>query len=59
MLPHRQGVQLIQERTKGGLDAARARGRLGKAMPVDDPRVQTAKNMHAARSSVAGLEIAW
>jgi DNA invertase Pin-like site-specific DNA recombinase len=43
--------KLIQERTRAGLNAARARGRLGgrKPMPVDDPRVQTAKKMHADR----------
>lgn len=41
--------RLIQERTKAGLTAARARGRLGgrRPMAVDDPRVQTAKKMHA------------
>jgi len=41
--------RLIQERTNAGLKAARARGRLGgrPAMAVDDPRVQTAKKLHA------------
>jgi DNA invertase Pin-like site-specific DNA recombinase len=40
---------LIQERTRAGLQAARARGRLGGRRPisVDDPRVQTAKTLHA------------
>ncbi len=40
---------LIQERTKAGLQAARARGRLGgrKPLSVTDPRVQTAKTLHA------------
>lgn len=40
---------LIQERTRAGLQAARARGRLGgrKPMSLDDPRVQTAKTLHA------------
>jgi DNA invertase Pin-like site-specific DNA recombinase len=44
--------RLIQGRTKAGLTAARARGRLGgrKPMAVDDPRVQTAKKMHADKS---------
>jgi len=40
--------RLIQERTKAGLAAARARGRLGGRKPIgaDDPRVKTAKRMH-------------
>jgi DNA invertase Pin-like site-specific DNA recombinase len=40
--------RLIQERTKAGLSAARARGRKGGRKPItaDDPRVQTAKRMH-------------
>lgn len=41
--------RLIQERTKAGLDAARARGRKGgrrKMMP-NHPKVLTAKNMHS------------
>ena len=44
--------RLIQERTKAGLTAARARGRLGgrKPMPVDDPRFQMAKKMHSDRT---------
>jgi DNA invertase Pin-like site-specific DNA recombinase len=44
--------KLTQERTRAGLEAARARGRLGgrKPMPVDDPRVQTAKKMHADKT---------
>ena len=44
--------RLIQERTKAGLTAARARGRMGGRPPVpsDDPRVQTAKKMHSDRS---------
>jgi len=44
--------RLIQERTRAGLDAARARGRLGgrKPIPANDPRVQTAKKMHADKS---------
>jgi DNA invertase Pin-like site-specific DNA recombinase len=43
---------LIQERTKAGLTAARARGRLGgrPPMPLDDPRIQTAKKLHADKS---------
>jgi DNA invertase Pin-like site-specific DNA recombinase len=44
--------RLIQERTRAGLTAARARGKLGgrKPIPVGDPRVQMAKKMHADRS---------
>jgi DNA invertase Pin-like site-specific DNA recombinase len=40
--------RLIQERTKAGLSAARARGRKGGRKPVmgDDPRVKTAQRMH-------------
>jgi DNA invertase Pin-like site-specific DNA recombinase len=40
--------RLIQERTKAGLSAARARGRKGgrKAITSDDPRVKTACRMH-------------
>ena len=42
---------LIQERTNAGLAAARARGRLGGRKPIspDDPRVQTARTLHADR----------
>jgi DNA invertase Pin-like site-specific DNA recombinase len=44
--------RLIQERTRAGLDAARARGRLGgrKSIATNDPRVQTAKKMHADKT---------
>lgn len=44
--------RLIQERTKAGLTAARARGRLGGRKPItaSDPRVQTAQKMHADKS---------
>jgi helix-turn-helix resolvase-like protein/resolvase-like protein len=40
--------RLIQERTKAGLSAARARGRKGGCKPIrsDDPRVQMAKRMY-------------
>jgi DNA invertase Pin-like site-specific DNA recombinase len=40
--------RLIQERTKAGLSAARARGRLGGRKPLrgDDPRVKMAHRMH-------------
>lgn len=40
---------LTQERTRAGLQAARARGRLGGRKPIspDNPRVQTAKTLHA------------
>jgi DNA invertase Pin-like site-specific DNA recombinase len=41
--------RLIQERTRAGLESARARGRLGgrKSILPGDPRVQTAKTLHA------------
>lgn len=44
--------RLIQERTKAGLSAARARGRLGgrKPIPSDDPKVRMAKKMHQDKS---------
>ena len=44
--------RLIQERTRAGLAAARARGRLGGRKPIsaDDPRVVTAKRLHKDRS---------
>lgn len=40
--------RLIQERTKAGLDAARARGRQGgrKKVEANNPKVMMAKNMH-------------
>ena len=40
--------RLIQERTKAGLTAARARGRTGGRKPItaDAPRVKTARRMH-------------
>ncbi|MFC1758957.1 recombinase family protein [Planctomycetota bacterium] len=40
--------RLIQERTKAGLEAARARGRKGGRKPLspDDPKIQMAKTMH-------------
>jgi DNA invertase Pin-like site-specific DNA recombinase len=44
--------RLIQERTRAGLSAARARGRLGGRKPIlpNDPRVKTAKRMHEDKS---------
>ncbi len=41
--------RLVSERTRAGLQAARARGRLGgrKSIPANDPRVVTAKSLHA------------
>ncbi len=44
--------RLIQERTKAGLTAARARGRLGGRKPIapTDPRVLTAKALHADKN---------
>lgn len=43
--------RLIQERTRAGLSAARARGRKGGRKPIgpDDPRVMTAKRLHKDR----------
>ncbi len=43
--------RLIQERTRAGLCAARARGRLGGRKPLSssNPKVQTAKNLFADR----------
>ena len=40
--------RLIQERTRAGLAAARARGKLGGRKPINpnDPKVITAKRMH-------------
>jgi len=44
--------RLIQERTKAGLTAARARGRMGgrPSISVDHPSVVTAKKMHADKT---------
>jgi DNA invertase Pin-like site-specific DNA recombinase len=44
--------QLIQERTRAGLKAARARGRLGGRPPMSasDPRIATAKTLHADKN---------
>lgn len=41
--------RLIQERTKAGLDSARARGRQGgrKKLSPQDPKILTAKSMHS------------
>ena len=46
--------RLIQERTNAGLKAARARGRLGGRPPMslDDPRIQTARKLHADKGMV-------
>ena len=43
--------RLIQERTRAGLAAARARGRKGgrRPIPADHPRVLTAKRLHRKR----------
>lgn len=48
--------KLTQERTRAGLEAARARGRLGGRKPilVTDPRVQTARTLHADRKMPVG-----
>lgn len=45
-------AELIRERTRAGLSAARARGRKGGRKPVspDDPRIRMAKKMHEDRS---------
>jgi len=44
--------RLIQERTRAGLTAARARGRLGgrPAIAANDPRIKTAKSLHADKN---------
>lgn len=44
--------ELIRERTRAGLQAARARGRLGGRKPVspDDQKVKMAKKLHADKS---------
>lgn len=44
--------RLIQERTKAGLDAARARGRLGgrPKISTQNPKVKMAKQMHSNKS---------
>jgi DNA invertase Pin-like site-specific DNA recombinase len=48
--------RLIQERTKAGLKAARARGRRGGRKPIDpdDPRIQMAKAMHQDKGMKIG-----
>jgi DNA invertase Pin-like site-specific DNA recombinase len=48
--------RLIQERTKAGLAAARARGRKGGRRPIssNDPRVQTARTMHQDKKMAVG-----
>jgi DNA invertase Pin-like site-specific DNA recombinase len=48
--------RLIQERTKAGLVAARARGRLGGRPSIlfHDPRVATARTLHRDRSLSVG-----
>lgn len=48
--------RLIQERTKAGLAAARARGRLGGRRPVDpkNPKVRMAQKMHQDKSLSVG-----
>jgi len=44
--------QLIVERTKAGLAAARSRGKVGgrKPVPKEDPKVRMAKKLHADKS---------
>jgi len=44
--------ELIRERTRAGLSAARARGRMGGRKPVSplDPKVRMAKRMHNDQS---------
>ena len=48
--------RLIQERTRAGLKAARARGRAGGRKPIsaDDPKVQMAKTMHQDKGMKIG-----
>jgi DNA invertase Pin-like site-specific DNA recombinase len=45
-------AELILERTRAGLSAARSRGRKGGRKPIsaDDPRIRMAKKMHEDRS---------
>jgi DNA invertase Pin-like site-specific DNA recombinase len=50
--------RLIQERTRAGLSAARARGRIGGRKPIqsDNPKVKMAKKMHKDKSvSIADI----
>jgi DNA invertase Pin-like site-specific DNA recombinase len=44
--------RLIQERTRAGLDSARARGRVGGRKPIEsnNPRIITAKKMYKDKS---------
>ncbi len=44
--------QLIVERTKAGIAAARSRGKVGGRKPIlaSDPKVRMAKNLHADKS---------
>jgi hypothetical protein len=51
-----QSERRLKERTPVGLDAARAHGRKGSRppMPVGDPRIQTAKKLHADKSNSIG-----
>ena len=44
--------RLIQERTRAGLTAAKARGKQGgrQSIPADDPKVRMAKRMHEDKS---------
>jgi DNA invertase Pin-like site-specific DNA recombinase len=48
---------LVRERTKAGLDAARARGRVGGRKPVtsSDPKVIAAKAMHSGGSNIGDI----
>jgi len=48
--------RLLQERTKAGLTAARARGRLGGRKPIDskNPKVRMAQKMHQDKSLSIG-----
>lgn len=49
-------MRLIQERTRAGLAAARARGRLGGRKPIDfqNPKVKMAQKMHQDKSLSIG-----
>jgi DNA invertase Pin-like site-specific DNA recombinase len=49
-------AELIRERTRAGLLAARARGKKGGRRPIsaDDPRIRMAKKMHEDRSLSPG-----
>lgn len=46
---------LIRERTQAGLQSARERGKLGGRPPVDAKKVELARSLYAAKSSVKDI----